>query len=803
MAVGSMASLPASVDLSQYNPPVGNQGGVNSCVAWATGYYLRGWYAKRDGYYPTGGSGGTGSFAPMYTYAQIVKGSNSGTSFPDNLQIQQNQGIDIRADYAQGDYDYSTQPTTVEQANASRYKIASYHLLVYLSGQGTATQQAIEASLAGGDPVAMSLPAYDNIENANATDYYIDGVSGTFHGGHAVFASKYDANGVWIENQWGTGWGLNGWAELSWNFVNTYVGQVVNMSPITPVTVPTMTPTSTNIPSSTATTSPLAATATPIVPTATSTATAIPPTATSTHTNTPIPPSATSTATTIPPTSTPTNTPIPPTATSTATAIPPTVAPPSSTPTHTITPQPLTPTTVPAPPATAVPATATAIPTHTPTTLPATFTSTATAPPTATQTQSAPTRTFTPTPPTSTAIIRSATPTMTPTSLTIPPPMATNSPLAATATPVVPTTTSTAPAIPPTASSTPTNTPIPPTATNTATAIPTRTSTPLPAIPTNTVTAPPTATTIHSATDTATTISSPANTTTAVAPMPTTTLLTPTPPSIPTNTITSAPNVTLPTASATAKHTSGKKVMTALATPRAGSVATPAPVATTVTPRHPRCVAHRPCLSGRKATTANGRSPDSFPWKKSAVSVNAKGRDTRVEYAWQSLATDGNISVRVSAFKNAHSTDEAGIMLRQGMDKDAPYYFAYLTPRDGVSVHYRSTSRAQDTTVAHVVGVAPMYLRVARAHNVYHTYVSQNGTTWRAIDALRVTSWSKGAVLVGIAATTRTNVIQPAGSFDKVALIVATNPRPHVAHPANAVRQHRGTGKRHQPRHGR
>src|SRR3989442_1386843 len=63
---------PASVDLSQSNPPVGDPGSVASCASWATGYYLRGWYARRDGYYPAGGPGGTGSFAPMYLYSQIT-----------------------------------------------------------------------------------------------------------------------------------------------------------------------------------------------------------------------------------------------------------------------------------------------------------------------------------------------------------------------------------------------------------------------------------------------------------------------------------------------------------------------------------------------------------------------------------------------------------------------------------------------------------------------------------------------------------------------------------------------------------
>lgn len=69
---------PAAMDLTQYDPPVGDHGQVGSCTAWATGYYLRGWYAKRDGYYPAGGSPSTGSFAAMYLYAQIVRGSGTG-----------------------------------------------------------------------------------------------------------------------------------------------------------------------------------------------------------------------------------------------------------------------------------------------------------------------------------------------------------------------------------------------------------------------------------------------------------------------------------------------------------------------------------------------------------------------------------------------------------------------------------------------------------------------------------------------------------------------------------------------------
>jgi hypothetical protein len=53
----------------------------------------------------------------------------------------------------------------------------------------------------------------------------------TFDGYHGVFAVKYDANGLWIQNSWGTDWGLHGYAELSWAFVNGYVEQAVTMVP--------------------------------------------------------------------------------------------------------------------------------------------------------------------------------------------------------------------------------------------------------------------------------------------------------------------------------------------------------------------------------------------------------------------------------------------------------------------------------------------------------------------------------------------------------------------------------------------
>ncbi len=92
--------LPDAVDLSPYSPPVALQGGDNSCVSWVVGYYMRGWYARRDGRYPRG-------FAPMYLYSQLSHGRDVTTSFEDNLALLRDAGVDTRDHYAQGDDNYT------------------------------------------------------------------------------------------------------------------------------------------------------------------------------------------------------------------------------------------------------------------------------------------------------------------------------------------------------------------------------------------------------------------------------------------------------------------------------------------------------------------------------------------------------------------------------------------------------------------------------------------------------------------------------------------------------------------------
>ncbi len=218
--------LPAAVDLSPYSPPVALQGDDNSCVSWVVGYYMRGWYARRDGHEPPGKARG---FAPMYLYSQLSHGRDVTTSFEGNLALLQGAGVDTRAHYAQGDDNYTNGPTADERANAARFAIAGYSVLFQGDHQGTKARRAIERAMATGNPVGLGIPVYDNFWNADAAHYDVYGARGKLYGNHAVFAAKYDRYGVWIENQWGASWGLKGWVRLSWAFIERYAWEAVTM----------------------------------------------------------------------------------------------------------------------------------------------------------------------------------------------------------------------------------------------------------------------------------------------------------------------------------------------------------------------------------------------------------------------------------------------------------------------------------------------------------------------------------------------------------------------------------------------
>jgi hypothetical protein len=212
------AAIPDAVDLTQWAVPAGDQGPVGSCVSWTVGYSMSGWYAKKNGLLGA-------PYAPLFLYSQITNGHGGptvGTSFESNLNLETAGGIDTRADYTQGDINFKLLPTVAQKENALRYRLTGWTNLYVGAGQGAAGQQAIKNTLANGDPVALGIDVYDNFLSLDAAHDHYDTPSGAMRGTHSVAILGYDSYGVRVENSWGPRWASNGFATLSWAYVDQH-----------------------------------------------------------------------------------------------------------------------------------------------------------------------------------------------------------------------------------------------------------------------------------------------------------------------------------------------------------------------------------------------------------------------------------------------------------------------------------------------------------------------------------------------------------------------------------------------------
>ncbi|QNH11610.1 MULTISPECIES: C1 family peptidase [unclassified Xanthomonas] len=226
MSAANIASAPpSSVDLSRWAVAIGDQGAVNSCVGWTVAHDLAGWYANFNGK-------SVNLFAPMYVYSQINGGVDEGADPMDAFRLSVKQGIDTEQDYFQGNYDWNDLPTDAERANAARFKPQLFkdYTVLFSDGNangGSALSNALKVALANRQPVAISFPVRPGFDNMSPSNPVDRDSSGTIRGYHEVLAVGYNADGLLIQNHWGTQWGNKGYGILAWSVVEHDIDQAI------------------------------------------------------------------------------------------------------------------------------------------------------------------------------------------------------------------------------------------------------------------------------------------------------------------------------------------------------------------------------------------------------------------------------------------------------------------------------------------------------------------------------------------------------------------------------------------------
>ena len=135
-------------------------------------------------------------------------------------------------------------------------------------------------------------------------------------------------------------------------------------------------------------------------------------------------------------------------------------------------------------------------------------------------------------------------------------------------------------------------------------------------------------------------------------------------------------------------------------------------------------------------------------------------------YTYTSFSGDGTISCRVTSVGNTNSWAKAGLMFRDGTAANAVFADVVVTPGNGVSFQWRS-STGGGCGFAQVGGItAPVWLRLTRVGDQFSAYYSTDNATWTQIGSSQTVTMT--SALAGLAVTSHNNSSLCTATFDNV-----------------------------------
>jgi len=205
--------LPESADLSNFLPPIGNQGQQGSCVSWAVSYYMKSLQEKIQNEATTSKST---ILSPAYTYNQITKGNCTGTNIEQTLDILKEKGVASLSTFPYTASDCSEQPSTSDDEEAALSKIEHYKSL---SGENMVLE--MKALIHDKKPIIIGayLSTSFAIEDSfGITAYREHNVNYGTDSCHAMLVIGYSDtyNAFKVVNSWGSDWGDNGFVWIDY-----------------------------------------------------------------------------------------------------------------------------------------------------------------------------------------------------------------------------------------------------------------------------------------------------------------------------------------------------------------------------------------------------------------------------------------------------------------------------------------------------------------------------------------------------------------------------------------------------------
>ncbi len=215
---------------TQYFPPIGNQDGVGSCVAWAVGYYTKTYQEAKEHNWNLTGAAWEGGYyghpsaayqnriiSPQFIYSLVNGGVDDGTSFERAIRLTANIGVCSWQKMPYTTSDYTSWPSEAAWSEAPYYrsnKSASTYEYLYANNDAGIT--SLKNWLAAGNLAVIALDAYE-YDNLSAQDLLASYTFDSSALNHANTIVGYDDNFAYnvsgvmhygafkVANSWGIG----------------------------------------------------------------------------------------------------------------------------------------------------------------------------------------------------------------------------------------------------------------------------------------------------------------------------------------------------------------------------------------------------------------------------------------------------------------------------------------------------------------------------------------------------------------------------------------------------------------------
>lgn len=219
---------PLSVLLTDYLPPVADQGHQGSCVGWSTAYYCFSYSVAHK--LKLSGENRQQSrwqFSPAFIYHLGNNGEDKGMTIGAAFQLLAQKGCATLAEMPYSDQDITTQPDQPALQRAERYKAEQVGCLATNEELGTFNAEAAKVYLAAArNPIVIGIPVFRDFMNVPSTPGYVYTPDTTqtkkdFLGYHGVAIIGYDdvRHAFRMVNSWGTDWGDQGFLWLAEDYL--------------------------------------------------------------------------------------------------------------------------------------------------------------------------------------------------------------------------------------------------------------------------------------------------------------------------------------------------------------------------------------------------------------------------------------------------------------------------------------------------------------------------------------------------------------------------------------------------------